>query len=104
MTRPIPHGGDPAPEGYEYRVAVDTKWRLVTRSKPCRNQAGYHAPACGKPAVAELGRPRQPGPTNRQRGITATVQWWAYCPEHMYSRWVEDGKVLSWRLVEVGAP
>jgi hypothetical protein len=23
-------------------------------------------------------------------------QWWFYCPEHMYGRWIEDGRVMEW--------
>lgn len=25
--------------------------------------------------------------------------WWGYCAEHLYGRWIEDGKVWRWRLV-----
>lgn len=26
---------------------------------------------------------------------------WDYCADHMYGRWIEDGKVMGWRLVKV---
>jgi hypothetical protein len=80
-----------APEGQQY-VAVEDRfgpgWRLVT-GKRCRF-ARYHLPACGQPAVAELDRGRRAG----------REKWWAYCPAHLYGRWVEDGKVMCWVVRE----
>jgi len=41
---------------------------------------------CGAPAVASVlrGGTRQP---------------WDYCADHLYGRWVEDSKVMGWRMV-----
>ena len=66
-----------------WEAVPDTDWRLQDGS-PCRRGSpryGY----CGKPSVAALRRGKQ----NR---------WWAYCPEHMYNRWVEGEQVLIWRM------
>lgn len=52
------------------------------------------ARGCGKPAIAELNRARHGKPDN----------WWAYCAEHMFGRWVEDGRVWQWRVVPEPIP
>lgn len=89
VTRPT--HPDVAPAGTRWVARVDPDWRLATRpDKPCRAGAGYKHPACGVAAVAEL-----------NRGRDGTPRWWAYCPAHLYGRWVEDGAVYRWALVEV---
>jgi hypothetical protein len=27
--------------------------------------------------------------------------WWAYCPEHLYGRTIEDGKLMAWVIRRV---
>ncbi len=73
----------------------DLEWRLVT-GEACRSGSSHPAGpgrkdrrSCGAPAVAEL-----------RRG-TSRAQWWAYCPDHMYGRWIEDGQVMNWILRKI---
>lgn len=77
------------PEGHEVVVIIDPDWD-VDPGKPCRYaRQGHHQ--CGKPSAASLLR----GTKRKQR--------WAYCPDHMYRRWVEEGFVMMWILVKVGS-
>lgn len=75
------------PEGYHLEAVPDTgiggPW-IIDSTRRCR----WTMPSrkgCGKPSVAVLLR----GPTKRPFG---------YCPDHMYGRWIEDGKVMCWVL------
>jgi hypothetical protein len=82
------------PDGFEL-AAVEEKpsaWRLQAGYR-CRAGAGYRKPACGKPSVAAL---------LRQQNRNSGGQWWAYCGEHLYGRWIEDGKIMHWILRETG--
>ena len=63
--------------------------------KRCRAGSSRYVKACGAPAVAELNRGRH----NWQFG-KRTDSWWAYCAEHMYGRWIEDGRVMNWVVVK----
>lgn len=90
MTRPAPDRE--VPEGYELVAVEDRSWRLVS-GKRCRwYGGGYFQATCGAPAVAELDRDR----TGRR------PKWWAYCPDHLYGRWIENGQVMHWILREIG--
>lgn len=80
------------PEGYRWEAVEEgPEWRVVhlrwkwplCRTKGCRDGA-----------AAELNRGRR-----SPQGQGRVDSWWAYCPEHMYGRWVEDGRVMGWRLV-----
>ena len=71
------------------------EWRLDS-GKRCRAGAGYRAgangpgsgsPACGEPSAAAV-----------NRGTLHHPRWFAYCPAHMYGRWVEAGHVMCWIL------
>jgi len=64
-------------------------WRLCARDRTCRDLR------CREKAVAELNRKL------RRRGKVHDM-WWAYCAAHMYGRWIEDGKIMSWRVRETG--
>lgn len=81
---------DPPPDGYAWTaVPAGPQWRLET-GRRCRfaGQRGQHR--CTADAVAAL---------NRSHWRTeARPSWWAYCAEHMYGRWVEDGRVMQWVL------
>lgn len=71
-----------APDGYEHVVSVDEDWSVEpqTSTPTCRR------PTCSNAPVAWL-----------RRGM-ARPQWWAYCADHMYGRWVEGGTVKHWTL------
>lgn len=66
-------------------MVIDDTW---PRARRCRAGAARGQKACGAAAVVAF---------NRQTWRGAD-RWWAYCPEHMYGRWVEDGKVWTWML------
>jgi hypothetical protein len=86
--RPVPWHGEPAPSGYEYVARADLDWVLMDGTEKA-NRCRYmvNRKGCGRPAVARLNRAgrRDPGPL-----------WWAYCAEHLYGRWMEDGHVMEW--------
>jgi hypothetical protein len=89
-----PPAPDEAPGGYHWEVVPDAslRWRVIEGLSPivsrrCRAGATRGKPACGRPAVAELGRGRS---------------WWAYCGRHLYGKWIEDGVVVGWVLREDG--
>jgi hypothetical protein len=77
-----------APAGHIHEPVLADDWRLVAGAKRCRLMQARKA--CGAPAVAEL---------DRSRWADARPHWWAYCAEHMFGRWVEDGQVWEWRVV-----
>jgi len=76
-------------DGFEYVAAPDPNWRLVT-GKPCRWMMPGRR-SCKQPSVAAINRP------GRLR-----ENWWPYCSEHLYGRWIEDGQVMHWILREIG--
>jgi hypothetical protein len=79
---------DPPP-GYHWEAAEEgPDWRLVN-GKNCRQ------PHCPRPSAAELART-----TYLSSG--KTVRWWAYCDQHLYGRWIEDGKIMHWILKQDG--
>lgn len=79
------------PDGYEL-VAVPSKdWRLQS-AKRCRAGAAPSRHACGRPSVAEL-----------KRGSKQYPSWWAYCLDHLYANWIENGQVWRWILREKAA-
>lgn len=95
MAERPPHGWDISPEGYEAAAVPDLEWRMVTAPKRCRRQPVPRGKACGEQAVAETNR----GGRMRANRRGATLDsWWAYCPEHLYGKWIEDGKVMHWIL------
>lgn len=85
VTRPEPWD-NPDPEEFHFEpVECDERWKLHIGS-PCRSMLPGHI-ICRAPSVAALNRGSK------------RVQWWAYCAEHMYGKWIEDGRVWEWRLV-----
>jgi len=72
--------------GYHY-VAVEAgpEWRIADADDRLCSQ-------CRRPAVAVLLRPGKRGERPKR---------WRCCddPRHLYGRWVENGKVMQWRLV-----
>jgi hypothetical protein len=94
VSRPEPHWEPP--EGYELvAVESDSDWvtPAVTEGR-CRFGAGPGKKACGKPAVATLMRRVWARSGTEKRP-------WNYCGEHLYGRWIEDGKVMHWRAQEI---
>ena len=94
-TRPV--DTREVPEGYhltavpESTLSSSLEWRLEA-GRPCRAGASAYTTACGQPSVAAMNRGR--------RGREA---WWAYCGDHLYGRWIEDGQVMCW-ILEADAP
>lgn len=87
MNRPDVPFGDPS----EWEVAeAGRAWSIdpavvarVAKTQGCRLTRDRKA--CGRPIVAVLFR----GTTGRAYG---------YCGAHLYGRWIEDGRVVAWRL------
>jgi hypothetical protein len=71
--------------GYHYEaVEEDRDWRAPpVGAGRCRWMEKRIC--CKRPAVATLMRGSKP-------------RAWDYCERHLYGRWIEDGKVMSWRL------
>lgn len=100
--RPAPPDEDVAASGFAWIVVPEEDettlgWHRWTTSPAivdgrwCRwgsPRGGY----CGRPASAAL-----------DRG-SGRPKWYGYCddPTHLYGRWIEDGKVVGWRLRRVG--
>ena len=80
----------PAP-GFVWTVVVDESWttdpNVVGRLR-CR----WSRPSHGVPAVAALDR--------SSSWSARRPNWWGYCAEHLYGRWMEDGQVVGWRAVK----
>lgn len=91
MTRP-PNPYTTRP-GETWDARIDHEWRVLPSDSTKRCRAGGNKP-CGRPAVAELNRGRRPWTQDRDN-------WWAYCEQHLYSRWIEDGQVMEWWSGEV---
>jgi len=88
VVRPTPWSLPPA--GFHYEAVEDSSLDWIAPpvgAGRCRHMSGHPLKVCGKPPVATLYRG-----THRHA--------YDYCPEHLYGRWVEDGKVLGWRLVK----
>jgi len=83
------HNWTDIPEGHEVVAVPDTEWDIGTGGRRCRRAFGRGTKACGKPAVAVL-----------RRG--ARGQLWAYCADHLYGRWIENGFVMHYILVKAG--
>lgn len=89
MPRPETPASDHT--GYSWRAVLAPDWRIHTRDMLCRRLVARVR--CTTPAVADLLR-------SSYRSARGEGTWWAYCPEHMYGKWVEDGVVMEWRLRE----
>jgi hypothetical protein len=79
-----------APEGYRWVAVRAAAWRPVNGGR-CRRKTS--AGMCRADAVAALNRGRW---SNHRR----VPSWWRYCADHMYGKWIEDGKVMQWILRE----
>lgn len=100
MTRPAPVLL--APPGYHHQPAPESsnRWRPLPPepAKRCRYLGGTPRAQCPNTAVAETDRGRH---SANQHG-TYRGNWWAYCLEHLYGRWIENGRVMYWRLIADG--
>lgn len=96
MNRPLPPANELEP-GYEWVAEPESTTGILTwhvlppeeASRRCRHGSprnGY----CTNAADAELDRGK---PSTGER-------WWAYCADHMYGRWIEDGVVMHWTVRE----
>lgn len=98
MRTTLYRNGDKAPDGYHW-IAVPERnagllaWRLSDGEHRCRAGASRHIKACGRPAMAAL---------NRRMTSSGRDNWWHYCEEHMFGRWIEDGQIWTWVLREIG--
>lgn len=94
VVRPTPWSLPP--EGFHFEaVQEDSDWITPPiGAGRCRGNAGSGHRACGAPAVVTLMRRR-----SWRNGYSGQTPW-DYCAEHMYGRWIEDGKVMHWRLVK----
>lgn len=90
VVRPTPWSVPP--EGYRFEaVEQDEDWITpAIGAGRCRYVVGRKA--CGLHAVATF-----------MRG-TGNKRAWDYCGDHLYGRWIEDGKVMGWRLVRASSP
>lgn len=74
------------PDGYILVAAEDPAWVYGSLGyTKCRRRG------CDREPVARLMRYSRRWNRNLP---------WAYCADHMYSRWVEDGKVMYWRIAK----
>lgn len=71
-------------EGMEWRAVPDERWDTPSWHDRCRRKGCTNSPV-----------------VDFYRGIRGRLDpYAAYCGDHMYGHWVEDGVVLSWRVVE----
>lgn len=84
------------PEGYELAAVVDEDWRLEPGKSCTRKLKGNRA--CRAPSVASLNR----GRTARATSGRTTPSWWPHCIDHLYGRWIADGRIMHWVLREAG--
>jgi hypothetical protein len=83
-------------------VADAEEWRLPSRYPRCRRKVGQRV-MCPNAPVADMRRMRTiDSPVSGGRTLRKP-EWWAYCAEHMYGNWIEDGKVVHWKLIEAGS-
>lgn len=83
----------PETDGFESVAVPDPNWRPML-GKRCRRMTGPGRTVCREPSAAEMNRgyAARSGPRREN--------WWAYCADHLYGRWIEDGKVMHWILRE----
>lgn len=87
-----------APEGWTWTVEVQGDpgtmgsiggrfWELADNPSGKQCRFSDHGKRCEKPGVVRL-----------NRGWGDKPRWWWYCADHLYGRWIEDGKVVGWEL------
>lgn len=106
---PPPFPAERLPEGHAWVVAPDGDFTMIPEAerpeRRCRwtlprDPATGRRPRCPNAGVAFLWRPVG------RRALDDPRFPWAYCADHLYGRWVEDGVVVGWRAraVEGGTP
>ncbi len=91
--RPVP---PEAPVGFAFVAAEEgPAWRTET-GRRCRWSSPGPLRACGVRSVAAVDR-------GRLREGARVAGWWGYCEEHLRPRWIEDGKVMCWKLEKLPA-
>jgi len=86
-TLRLRHGSEPEP-GYEWQAVEETGWVVDHSGRRCRRAGWGGRDRCPNDAVAVYYRGNQP---------------WRYCGEHMYGRWIEDGRVMHWVVRKVAS-
>lgn len=93
MVQDTPRPAPPVPpEGFRWVDIVDPAWR-IEEGKRCRMRlSGSKSARCERESVAALNRGRH------VEGLGRQPSWWAYCPGHLYGRWIRDGVVMYRKL------
>lgn len=78
----------PAP-GPGFVVRPDPDWTTDHPSIRRRCRWTHQGVRCEQQADAVLMRPAWAAPGRLRRP-------WAYCRDHLYGRWIEDGRVMQW--------
>lgn len=93
--RPDPGWDNPDPSRYAFKARPESaNWRVCNGRRQCSDASGTNHRRCQNDAVLEYNR--QSYHQGRKRDA-----WFAYCAEHTYGRWIEDGAVMWWALVPV---
>jgi hypothetical protein len=87
--RPIPDY--PPPEGQHFEAFEEADRWKVGAGKYTKCRRSSRTVQCDAMPVARL---------RRGRG----GHCWAYCADHMFGRWIENGKVMTWRPVPDSIP
>jgi hypothetical protein len=80
--------------GYVWRAEPAPDWAVMDGTEKA-NRCRWGRPSCKRPAVAKLLRVMHLGGGRGSRGV-----FWAYCEDHMFGNWLEDGRVMGWVLRE----
>ena len=84
MSAPAPPSTTPDPGRVWVRSdSLPSNWQVGAEGRECRFTVGPGHRECRRPAVARVKR--------------GTLQWWAYCADHLYGQVLHDG--VLWRQV-----
>jgi hypothetical protein len=75
----------------EWRAEPDPRWELLAAPDEVR-RCRYGRPSCKAASVARL-----------NRGRVGATEWWHYCADHLYGRWILNGRLVQWVVRRVGA-
>jgi len=90
-----PHPDREIPDGWQWEaVPEDSTWRVRPGAGRCRSID--HEIRCPATGVVQINRSRN------ARKTPPGEQWWSYCADHLYGRWIEGNKVMVWRCM--GSP
>lgn len=95
QTRVPPAPPNDPPAGYRWEIVPEgrdwTTAQELVGNRRCRSGSPYRG-YCRRAAVAAMDRAR---PSSLRR------LWYGYCGDHLYGRWIEDGRVVGWRLRQI---